>query len=275
MRLTQRQEAVLTRYVREVNAHLDGALPDRVRERLLRQLQQQLWEELLAFDREVPEDGQVWRVLQRFGAPEYQATMLVSQRESGEWHLPAEGHVWLGVCAGIATRLATETWVVRAFALILGCTTGPVALLLYLAAYGVLYAKSEDDTLPRADKRRVFGYAFSAMLVAVALHAGTLLFIRAVYFVHGAVLHRALPQGGSWNWLDARSGELLFYVLACAVPVAVLSALPLAGGWERSLKRAWQTILALYGVLLAFGAASIIVGLILDFVHEVARTAPH
>ncbi len=66
-------------------------------------------------------------------------------------------------------------------------------------------------------------------------------------------------------------GTLRFWALALTLPLAVLSALPLANAWDYTLKRLVQALLALYGLILCFGIASFLVGIILDVVSDFAH----
>lgn len=270
MRLTQKQEALITRYLRDVLALLDEKLPDAARERGMTRLQARIKHELLGLAKDPIADADVQAMLNRLGDPARQAAAINPQRPTTETLTPAkDDRIWLGVCGGIADYLDVSPRVVRGLALLLGVSTGPLSIFVYLVVYTWLYWAAAPGEAPRIRKALVLWRALSTFLIALALHAGSTYSVRLIYFAHTQYLKRAIPELGDWGWLQVRAGELFFWSVAICVPLAVLSALPLANAWDYSLKRIVQALLALYGIVLSFGIASILVGLILDFVKEV------
>ncbi len=268
MRLTQKQESLLARFVREVNSHLPEDLPERARERGFVRLQSRMERELNAADGDSIHDEDVAALIERLGDPAEVAASFAARRTApGTLQLAREDRVWLGVCGGLAEYLDAAPWLVRGFAFVLGLTTGPLALIAYLALYVWLRLAGGEEE-PRIAKARVLGRGFGAVALAFALHYGSQYAVRGIYYIEEQYLHRPIPELGDWAWLHVRAGELFFWSLALCTPLAVLSGLPLANAWDYSLKRIVQALLALYGVVLSFGIASILTGLILDFVKE-------
>lgn len=268
MRLTQKQESLISRYLRDVTMQLDTQVSERVRERGLSKIKARIDQELGALRKDPIEDTDVEAMLECLGPPADQARVMVSKRTpSDRLALSVENRIWLGVCAGIAARTGLDSWVVRLLAVLFGLAAGPLAILGYLALYLTMYWASGNDA-PRIRKRRVLGRVVGAFLVTITLHLGALYGIRLIYFAHVQYIKRPVPPLGQWEWLEVQAPDFLFWGLAIFLPLAALSAMPLANAWDYSLKRVVQAGLALYGVLLSFGIASVLVGIILDFVHE-------
>ena len=101
-----------------------------------------------------------------------------------------------------------------------------------------------------------------ATLIVLRWGAGKLEALIA--YAHERLVKAPLPPVGDWGWLQYY--EPTYFYLAClsVIPLGILSGLPMANAWGHSLKRLAQAIVALYSVLLCFGLASIIVGVILD-----------
>ena len=268
MRLTQKQDSFIERYLREVNANFRDEVSDRVRDRGIGRLQARIEHDLKALEKDSIDDADVHALLDSLGDPERMAASLTPRRAAPETvGLSKEDRVWLGVCGGISEYLEFPPWLVRLLAFLLGITTGPLTIILYIALYLWFHASADDD-VPPIPKARVIWRACSTGMIVVALHLGTRGAVWLIYFVHDRYLHRALPELGDWGWINVRSDELLFWALVISLPLSVLSALPLANAWDYSLKRFVQAVIALYGLALSFGIASILVGLILDGVKE-------
>lgn len=266
MKLTQKQESLITRYLREVAVQLDTNLPQKVRERGLARLSAQITRGLNGLGKETVDDADVMGVLARLGTPAAQAASLKPSGEPERSAPPTSERIWLGVCMGVARRLDLEPWTVRTLAVILGFLTGPVAVTVYL----ILAITTERDAHPPIAPLRVIIRVGATLAAALALHLGTAYCVRLIYFVHEVHLKRPIPEMGDWAWVDLHGGQALFWALFLCLPVAALSAMPLANAWEQSLKRAVQAGLALYGIVLSFGIAATLVGLILDFVRDFA-----
>ncbi|HPO14677.1 MAG TPA: PspC domain-containing protein [Candidatus Hydrogenedentes bacterium] len=269
MQLTQKQESLITRYLNEVLDQIDTTVPESVRERGLTRLRNRIYRELGAVSKNSPDEADVRAVLERFGEPAYQASALFASRAtSEEFRLSRDNRVWLGVCSGVADQIDVPPWVVRLLAVALGCATGPLALFAYLAVYLWFYLRSDPEEEPRIRKAIVLWRSISAFVIVLILHIASTYAVRLIYFVHEKYLQRPMPELSDWGWLEMRAGELFFYALAICVPMALMSAMPLSNAWEYTLKRLSQAFLALYAIILSFGLASIIVGLIMNFIHE-------
>ncbi|MBI2433042.1 MAG: PspC domain-containing protein [Candidatus Hydrogenedentes bacterium] len=269
MKLTQRQESLITRYLRDVAIQLDQDLPETEREQGLGQVQKRIDRELRSLDKPAVEDADVEAVLERLGTPARQASILSPRRDPRRvLMLGRDNVIWLGVCSGVAARTDLDPWIVRAFAVVLGLPvfTAPVVVTVYIALY--LYMRRNSGRLAPLDTLRIVGRGAGTFLIALALHAGCGYLLRLVDFLYGYYLKRELPNVGEWGWLQANRDEYFFYAFMVSVPLAVLSALPLAGGWDYTLKRLSQAVLAVYGIVLSFGLASFAVGIILEFVQQ-------
>jgi len=263
MRLTQRQESTITRYLRDVAAQLEPGLSDHDRDLLLSRIQDRVYRRLGALDKPVVEDADVDAALEALGEPAEWASP--ASRRGGARRGPA---IWLGVCNHLAARLGLRPWVIRLFAVLIGLATGPLALLVYLAGFAELYFTTPRGARPRVNPLRALGLPVVAVIVAVALHLGTGHAIDLILQGYTAYLRPELPPLGQWDWLRPRAGRLLFWVIACVVPLGILAGMPLARRWDHSLKRVMQAILCLYGIACSLGIALIITGLVLDIVRD-------
>ncbi len=261
MRLTQRQESTITRYLRDVSLHLEPGLSDRDRDMLLAKTQDRIYRRLEALNKPVVEDSDLERVLKSVGGTRDR----VQKEQSEEPEHPA---IWLGVCANLAERTGLRPWVIRCFAVLIGLATGPLALLVYLAGFAELYFTVPRARRPHVNLMRVVGLPTLAVLIAVALHVGTQYVIDLVLYGFKTYLRPEVPPLGEWDWLRPRAGKMLFSVIAFVVPLGMLSALPLARRWDHSLKRLMQAILCLYGIALSLGIALVITGLVLSIVRD-------
>jgi len=274
MRLTQQQQSLITGYLRAVAAQFDQSQPQRLRQRALLQVQTRIERDLQALTKDGLEDRDVQKVLDLLGSPAHLASNLMPHRDpSRVLLLCPQNSVWLGVCAGIGLRLGLEIWLVRLLAIVLGLITGPLAILTYLGFYAQMYWSSEDETLPRLNLLRAAGRPAGILLAAIAIRMGGDYAARLIAWGHEEILKRPMPAIGEWGWIAYRNGEFFFWAVAICVPVALLSAMPLANAWDHSLKRVAQAGLALYAMALSFGIASILVGIILDFVNEFGAEA--
>jgi len=269
MNLTQKQELLVARYLNAVGAEL-GDVSDAVRDRVLARLKARILGALQGSGDSTLRDEQVADVLAGLGSPARAAVELLHRKGgAGGLVLSTDDRVWLGVCGGLAEYLGTETRAVRLVAVLAG-VTGPLALLAYLGVYAEMYFASEGLNVPRVDKARLAKYALGTLAAAVAFHAATRIVVAMATALYLRLAQQdLLPVLGQWNWLEREASFMLFLVLALLLPIAALSGLPLAGQWDRTGKRVVQAGLALYALMLSFGIASFLVGLILDAVQNV------
>lgn len=140
MKYTQKQELLVSRYLREVGEEL-ADLPHSVRERVLLRLKARITKE---FD-EVGEgaalnDEEVLAVLRLFGTPAEMARDVLNRRQSEGQPATRPKHVyWLGVCQALADRFDVSETFIRALFLVAGLTGPGLALLdLGLRAFGFM-----------------------------------------------------------------------------------------------------------------------------------------
>lgn len=277
MELSEKQEAKIARYLRDVAVHMDFALPAAAREAGLERIEAAIRRAITgAGNGAAPPDAEVDRVLARMGTPESQAELL-RPREAADAASPARkpetDRVWLGVCSRNARRIGVDIWVLRLAAVVFGCITGPLAVIAYLAGYAERYWNAGPEE-PRIDWMPLVGRVFVTILIVVLLDWGVAYAVEFIHYVIEDVVHRDVPALGQWGWLDRRAGAYYSYAMLAAVPLAFLSGLPLAGGWDYSLKRLSQAVLAVYATMLSFGLASMLVGIILHFVEEFGGMVP-
>ncbi len=277
MALSQRQHQMVQRYLNEAETVLAGcAISERQRDKAMTMLRDKTARRMAMLSGEFVTDEEVTVALAKLGSAEQQAQWAARQVHDprGTLSLDAEGRVWLGVCAGAARYLDLPPWTIRTAVALLGCVLGPFALLAYLGVFIGLYVHPGCPALPRLAAGRAGLRAGAAAGGAVALYVMGHYLVRAVILVHEQVLKRPMPRLGEWGWLPGWEGALFFWTLLCCVPLMVLSAMPVPSGWDHSLKRLGQAGLALYGIVLSFGIASYVVGLILDFVGEFSLVRP-
>ena len=175
---------------------------------------------------------------------------------------------WLGVCRHLSDRTGLDMWFLRAVFLVLGLT-GPIALAGYIAVYVALYMTSRQGTFPQMNVWRVLRSVAGGMTIALALYGSA----RGLFFMAGEGVPRFLGkplETGQWAWLDTRHNVYLAWLLFLAMPISVMSGLPLANDWDRTAKRLVQAGLAVYAAVLSFGIASLAVGIILMAVEEIS-----
>ncbi|MBL7649930.1 MAG: hypothetical protein JNK74_27460 [Candidatus Hydrogenedentes bacterium] len=281
MHLTQKQESLISQFLRDLSRRLDPGLPEKVRERSLRQVQTRIYHELERLNNPSIGDDDVLRVL-RNAASTTEAPQT-SPRDASERpetaSPPAPPHptptstprnpkaIWLGVCLYNADRLGIETWMVRAGLVVLGLCTGPVAVLAYLAGFAEYYLGLPDGERPKIDWPRMALRGVVALGALIALRWGSNQALVLIGYGHEQIFKEPMPALGDWDWFRFQEGTYFFLALFTVLPLAVLSGLPLENAWGHSLKRLAQALGALYAVALCFGIASVIAGLILDRVQ--------
>jgi len=171
------------------------------------------------------------------------------------------GRNWLGVCDNISARSGRSLGMIRFGFVVLGCLAGPIAILIYLAAYTFGVRRHPRDYPIVVDGRvggalfRLVGIAGGMFAVSWAIEFGAALgFLE--YFGQ-------LPEMGVWGRMDFYGIELLVFVLVFLSPLAALGALPLAYGWGRTFLSVVNAGLAVYAVLICLGLAFTMVGYVL------------
>lgn len=277
MQLTQKQESLIAQYLRDVSRRLDASLPEPAREQRVRQLQARIYRELENTRRSVFTDEDIIGVLRQTGqgrataapAPPTVETPPVApaSRPSRRRAATTEQPIWLGVCAYNAERFGIEPWIMRLVAVVLGFITGPIAVLGYLAAFAEFYLASDEAERPTISYPLLALRTGVPFLILIMLRWGGGQAKTLLAYGHEQLLKEPMPPLGKWDWYQHYDGMLFFLALISVVPLAALSGLPLANAWSHSLKRLAQAIVALYGAVLCFGLASLLVGIILDRVQ--------
>ncbi len=289
MQLTQKQESLISRYLRDLAVQLGDTVPEKTRDRHLRQLQTRIYKELEALPTNAISDEDVVSVLRR-AMPQGQASpaspkpaltqpRAINRQSAGVNAAPNRVHaapppesttapIWLGVCAFNAERFGLSPWMVRLFAVICGLVTGPVAVFFYLAAYAEFYVSSDRKDRPAIAYGQLALRAAAPLAVAIGLRWGAFKLLDLIAYGHQMAFSEALPPlDRQWNWLANNEDTLFFLLWTSVIPLSILSGLPLANAWGHSLKRLTQALVALYFMALCFGIASVLVGLILDRVQ--------
>ena len=271
MKLTPKQDALVSRFLRDVNMHLDAGLSEQIRENGLLQIQQSIHQNLQVFDHidDTFQDEQLYQVLRELGSPQSLAARINEDRHKRQKSRNSQtSPVWLGVCAWIAEIMEQDPRLIRLVVFVLGLLTGPLALFAYIGVFAYLYNTADQDSKPELHLWSIIGQFTLYNTITLVLHIGTGLFLRLVYFIYESYFQQTIPVLEKWGWLNEWKSTLLFWMLAFGIPLSILSALPLANGWHLSLRRFLQALIALYAVVLCFGLASMLVGLLLDSIDE-------
>jgi len=272
MHLTQKQESLISQYLRDLSRSLDANLSDQTRERGLRQVQTRIYQELERIDRGSISDDDVARVLSRqpglsAAQPAETPVAAGNGRPSPRDRARSPEPVWLGVCAYNAERVGAEPWMVRLGVALFGLVAAPLALLLYVAGYAEYYFNLHEKERPAIDWGRLAIRAAVPVVVLILLRWGSGKLLALVGYGHERIFKEPLPALGEWDWFRFNEGKVFALAFLLVLPLSILSGLPLANGWGHSLKRLAQALVALYVVALCFGVASVLAGIILDRVQ--------
>lgn len=263
MRLTDKQENLVARYLRDVSSKLER-LPIQERDRALARLRLRIVRALRGRGRHSLDDAQVEAVLDEFGPASEQAQRLTTERaDDGPSLLSKDNRRWLGVCGGLAERYGWEPGLLRALVVLMGLFTGPFLLIVYLGVYFVAHS-SADDATASVDKWKLVKHVLFVVAGAGALHLGAHGFHRFLHLAYGWLFTDALVLSGPWAWLPRFQSDLLFWTLFFCLPIAILAALPVPEPWSVTLKKVFQAGLALYALALCYGMACALVGAILQ-----------
>jgi phage shock protein PspC (stress-responsive transcriptional regulator) len=306
MKLSGKQERLVARYYEELGARLNGKTPSD-RDRLLGQLHRRVTEEMNRFGAVAATDDEVIALLRLstraipelapllnghheqmdldLASPEYAGTPRASAGDPrrAQADAPAQGRSrlvqgrtlestehrrWLGVCWHLSRRLGVQARYVRLGALILGALTGPFALLAYLGAYFEMYFSSERRMQPSLDPIRLVKALSYAALSAVLMFVGSHLLILGIHAAYQKVFGEEVSAMGGLNWLESNGLGLFLLVMITTAPLAALSALPMADGWNETAGKLYKAVLALYAVGISLGIAAFLVGVMLGFVER-------
>lgn len=270
MRLTQKQEWLIDRHLNEVARALEGDTEPKIIDRAVARVRGRIEGCLRGEGDGVLSDETVHEAIRKTGAPAVVAREILAaaKAEAARGPESSPNRRWLGVCFWAADRFGMPASAVRLMVLMIGLVTAPLALLVYA---GVWFWLSSTGALPAAGRLRPLRLLWrltATLLVAVGIYLGAKYAFKALAFAMVTWAKRPVPETGQWGWYLNEQGSLLFWALFLSLPVALLSALPMAGGWDRTLRRAAQALLALYAVVICFGLASVVAGIILQIVHE-------
>ncbi|NLO32655.1 MAG: hypothetical protein GX117_04765 [Candidatus Hydrogenedentes bacterium] len=182
----------------------------------------------------------------------------------------AEHAVWLGGAWYAAKKSGWPAWSLRSLFVLLGLVTGPIALLLYMSAFIMLRMRGAVKAPAPFHPSRVILNPLFTVGVMILFYLGGIYGIKGVCLAHEKYLSRAVPDLNDWAWLELQSGRMFGGALLLLLPLALFSAMPLANGWDFSLKRFTQAGVILYAIAVSFGLASFITGIIIVFVNEFA-----
>jgi phage shock protein PspC (stress-responsive transcriptional regulator) len=270
MRLTQKQEWLIGRHLHEVARALEGDTEPMVIDRAVARVRGRIEGCLRGEGDGLLSDETVREAIRKTGQADVVAREILSQAQAdaARWPESSPNRRWLGVCYWAANRSGVPPRAVRAIALLVGVLAAPVALLAYAAGYFWLLTMG---SLPEAGRLRPVRLAWRiavTLVVAAGLYLGANYAFKGLSFAMDNWAKRPVPDLGEWGWYLQEQRSLLFWTLFLTLPVALLGALPMAGGWDRTLRRVSQAMLALYAVVICFGLASVAAGIILHIVRE-------
>lgn len=194
---------------------------------------------------------------------------VVEIEEDGDEEEDFGDRHWLGVCDNMAGGTGRSLGMIRMGFVVLGCLTGPVAILIYLAAYASGIQRHPRD-YPAVDGGRVRGALFRLLGIAGGMFAVSwaIEFGAARGFLE---YFGQLPEMGVWGRMSSYGAGLLVLVLVILSPLAALGALPLAYRWGATFSTIVNAGLAIYAVLISMGVASSMVGYALGALTQLAR----
>lgn len=270
MRLTQKQEWLIDRYLNEVARALEGDTEPKVIDRAVARARGRVEGYLRGEGGGILSDETVREAIRRTGTAQEVAREILSaaraEAERGPESSP--NRRWLGVCFWASERTGLPPWSVRLMVFMLGAVTGPLALTAYSAVYLWLRVNGSLPATGRVQPLRMAWRMAVTTVAAVALYLGAKYAFAGMSYAMTVWAKRSVPEMGQWGWYLQEQGSLLFWALFVALPVVFAGSLPMAGGWDRTLRRASQALLALYAVVMCFGLASAITGVILQVVRE-------
>lgn len=270
MQLTQKQEALVEQYLRDLVRAMEPA-DEREADRV------QAWargriEGALAQAGPAPRDADVAAAVGGMGPPEEALRLCRSRRPAPVARARRAGPEprWLGVCAWLADQTALPPWALRLAAFLLGLLLGPLALALYGLCFIGLRVAGRIPGAPPVRWFRLAWHLASLAAVALMLHFGADYALRGMEYGMNVLLKRPMPELGEWGWFMAWRGRMLALCLLAALPAGLVGGLPAANGWDGTLRRLSQALVALYAVALCFGVASVIAGIAVSLAREFA-----
>ena len=175
--------------------------------------------------------------------------------------------VWLGVCEWLARHRGFDVGGLRAGFFILGLFTGPFALVLYLYLYFEKYLKSRSLSRPAINRPELTRAVGNIAMVAVGIYITAFAILRIGEQLYLRFMANDLALG-SWGWLGSYQHLLFFWTVFCLLPLTLLAELPLAHGWDQTIKKVVRAGLTLYAVTICLGLAAAIAGTILVIARD-------
>lgn len=262
MALTEKQQQRISRYLRDVNEHLDG-VDETIRSQAERKVRRRIDEELKRYGDAVVKDDAVESVLSSLGSPARQASIhRPGPAVAAAWAPVKEDRRWLGVCGGIANELQIEPRVVRGLVLLLGLFTMPFLLWVYIGAYAVMgFALQQGAARERIQPGSLLKAIWPPALITLLIHLGV------VYFIRGLDWGLTNFAGFSvqiiesrWAWYADGAFGTFVWALMFVLPLAALSALPVRPDWQPTFRKLSHAAVAVYSVYAAYGVGSLLTG---------------
>jgi phage shock protein PspC (stress-responsive transcriptional regulator) len=269
MKLTDKQKLRVADFLRGVAWDM-GDIPDGLRRDRLRLLNQQIARRLADLHTPNPTDSEVDRVLEQCrpkDLPRPEALPEDTLEDIAAEPEHEEERVWLGVCAAIATDLALDPILVRAFFVVVGLT-GPAAIMLYLVLFAAYYATGRLHYLPPIRWQPLAGFTSFAVVTALALFGVTLLLtelLRSGYTRLSDAPFHLLPY---WHGILDFQTRWLMLCLVVVLPLAILGALPLANDWDLTWRKVVKAGLALYALVLSIALGSALAAVIIGVLEQ-------
>ena len=137
MRLTQKQEWLIDRYLHEVARALEGDTEPKVIDRAVARARGRVEGYLRGEGEGILSDETVREAIRRTGTPQDLAREILAaaRAEAARGPESSPNRRWLGVCFWASERTGLPPWSVRLMVFMLGVATGPVALTAYSAVY--------------------------------------------------------------------------------------------------------------------------------------------
>jgi len=272
MNLSSKQEKIVAAFMRDVSNNMDRRLGADERARRLGEIRHQVMGKLASLGRQSLEDHELNAILksavQTFSPRLPETASAKKFNPNVTLMLTPEDIKWLGVCGGLSAWLGVEPWIIRALFFALSIPLAPLTLIVYFGLYCWMYFHSDKGSTPKF-KAYVSAWRFFYLVLLTNLLFHAAAYARDfIFFAHETYLKRAMPPLGEWDWIALWNGSFSNWVLVIGVPFSLLSGTPLKGAWGDSLKRVPWALLSLYFIAITFGIASILVGIILDFVSE-------
>ena len=110
-----------------------------------------------------------------------------------------------------------------------------------------------------------------AVFVVVVLCVGCQLVLELAYYLFLSYTEHTSITLGKWGWFEAKGASIFICVSLIVAPMAILSGLPMANGWDETFRKIVKAVIAIYAVVLSFGLASNLVGIIFQFVDHLTR----